>query len=240
MSIEQVAGAVGMVHRHTASAKEGSATVSSTRAWEREMERAQLLAWFQPLPNPEAGPRQDNNGNREIWPEVQSARPSLDLQSPAVDEVPPHRHSIANPALGPLSTPYVQGQPRSTLEAAGPSNQHPFTGLQPLEAQRIQGHLYSDTAPAAKALPVAVPDRDASLISPSVSVHVDPSTQGATVWIGLPARIDNPDVVLDSLLQSLMRRLRHEGAVLQSLTVNGQTMWAAPLTTQTQHPQEEA
>lgn len=233
MSIDHVRGSGGPTPR----AREDVSNTAPRDAWQREMERAQMAGWFQPPLNPNA-----DVGAQEhpVSPQPTAATPALLAWQAVPAEVDSTvLHSglaqasapIVGTAYGLSSTPLTTSCP-SALDTplAAVSWAALWASVTTSVTAVVQSPIaFEPTAPEPPHLPRTVTSDPASQKPADISVHIEPAAQGVAVWVGLPAHVDEPAECLDALLHALRQRLRQEGAPLQSLTVNGRTVWSAPL-----------
>lgn len=226
MSIDHVTGSGGQGPRAAAPAREGAQNPLSGQAWQREMERAQMAGWFQPpLPATASSDVQAHPSETESALEPTSAASPAARPDRGAD--PFHPGPAQAPALVMGAAYGLPSMPLCAPAPASPSGASSLIALRSVVTTAAQQHIAREAlAPATKhpASGATEPPQPAD-----IRVHIEAAAQGAAVWIGLPAQDAEPTARLDALLQTLRQRLRQEGSALQSLTVNGRTVWSAPL-----------
>ena len=237
MSIDHVTGSGGQGPRAATPAREGSQNHLSGQAWQREMERAQMAGWFQPpLGADSSAHAQTHPGPMEPAPEPTSVvlpATQTDHQADPFHPGPSHAPALV------MGTAYgLPSMPLSARAPASPSGASSLMALRAVVTAAAQEHIGREALAPARVQPAsaaAEPPQPAD-----IRLHIEAAAQGAAVWIGLPAQDDEPPARLDALLQTLRERLRQEGTALHSLTVNGRTVWSAPLNPPTPGTPEEA
>lgn len=210
-------------------------------AWQREMEQAQLGAWFrspgpqkQGLPpassrSPSAADRTGAEAAQGRTVKAQGPTPPRVDSMPAVTaraagNVTMTAHSSLAPQVDVrrLAASHREGVPPID-ERTGPANNTPAVGKlhRTLDSQGLQRETTPTGSPSSGS--DATTTRTGE--QPAIRLHMEHAPEGATVWIAM----HDQDAVQGPMVASLLKELRSEftarGERLHKLICNGRLLW---------------
>lgn len=201
------------------------ASDQASAAWQREMERAQLEAWFRPTATETPAVARQAVSTEKL------GVPSKAMLGQAVSA----NMSCAQSAY--LASPVSSGVVVPALASASPS-QGPDASLsasvlpsQAVSPQPVVSRVFQvwvDHVVGAASSSVSDQSAFSTQALPRIRVHAEPAGGGIAVWIG--ANPDDPELggQLHLLVDALRRGLEDKGLRLSVLTLNGRIVWQKP------------
>lgn len=238
--------------RNPASPQGTGGPATAGKAWAREMERAQIAHWFQPMRH---APAQLAAGWNAWSAQHGDTGAAVPAPLPPLDATPRHHTGGfpwatealqgASPPSYPLAYTGLTAVPEegSAAEILPPSTRTtPATHLQQgLEQMLEQAHAQDTALPPNEASAWTQHAAPGDTHQAAFRIHTEQVEGGVAVWIGAhpdSALLHHP---LPLLIQELRRSLQRSGAPLQSLTINGQPIWGSPDPTRTtESPSQES
>lgn len=213
-------------------------------AWQREMEHAQLGAWFrspaqqkQAAPSDaQATPRRSSSANGTGAEPAQGRTVRAERSTQLRAEAMPRASARASVHAAMAASPSFAPQAGARLPAMSNGE-----GMPPVDERTLPtgntltpGKLHRKLAPQGLQLettPTESPSAGSGAMSartaeqPAIRLHMEHAPQGATVWIAM----HDQDAVQGPMVASLLKELRDEfatrGERLHQLICNGRLLW---------------